>query len=283
MYKTRIAFIAAVLSLVSALPLSAQHKNSACYKITTNQFEQKVLDSSPQKLVTLKNKKGAATFKVEVTDCAGNLNAVQFEKELCSEVAFLNATDLIDFESEKIQELSKKLSLENMEPLMAAKTALNFTKSAIQYDRDLAAEISRGTSFGRSASETLNEGRGTCSEYTNVFIALMRLNKIPCKFISGLYVNDRTPPASKNSSNKHNSTQPQFMLHAWAEVFIPEIGWVPCDPQAGLLGTTKNHIKLLEGSDFKTSGADFSKLAVQLSRITNNRPCNHRKPHISRF
>lgn len=254
MYKTRIAFIAAVLSLVSALPLSAQNKNSACYKITTNQFEQKALDSSPQKLISIKNKKDSAVIKLEVTDCAGNLNAVQFEKELYSEDAFLNATDLIDFESEKIQELSKKLSLENMEPLMAAKTALNFTKSAIQYDRDLAAEISRGTSFGRSASETLSEGRDTCSEYANVFIALMRLNNIPCKFISGLYVNELP------SSKLKKSVQPQFMLHAWAEIYIPEMGWIPCDPQAGLLGTTKNHIKLLEGADFTTCGADFSRI-----------------------
>ena len=49
---------------------------------------------------------------------------------------------------------------------------------------------------------------------------------IPCKFISGLYVNERAP-----SSKTKKSAVPQFMLHAWAEVYIPEMGWIPCDPR----------------------------------------------------
>lgn len=238
---------------------AAQNQNKAFYKIETNQFDQKVVDSSPQKLISIKNKKDSAVIKLEVADCAGKIDSLKFEKALYSEETFLNQTDLIDFESDEIQTLSKKLSLETMEPLKAVKTALIFTKSSLQYDRALAVEIGSGSSSGRSASETLREGRGTCSEYANVFIALMRLNNIPCKFISGLYVNEREP-----SSKTKKSAVPQFMLHAWAEVYIPEMGWIPCDPQAGFFGTTKNHIKLLEGSDFTTCGADFSRIQCRV-------------------
>lgn len=271
MNKQTQIFLTVIFSLIAISPAFSKSNstnknlspNNARYKIQTNQCDTDVIASSPQKLLSLKNKKDLYIIQLEVTDCTGNINAVQFDKTTPIN-EYLLPTELIDFENPLIKELSQKLSLDKMTPVQKAKTALMFTKSAIQYDNELAHQISLGTCNGRSASETLAKGQGTCGEYTNVFIALMRLNKIPCKFITGIYIN----PQAFNSKKQTNKT-PNLTLHAWAEFYDSELGWISCDPQAGFLGTSKNHVKLLEGSDFTNCGADFSNLYLDVSPLSN--------------
>ena len=60
---------------------------------------------------------------------------------------------------------------------------------------------------------------GDCSEYSDLFVALLRRG-IPTKIVHGLIV---------DSSKK--SLEP----HAWCEYFSPELGWIQCDPTWGYL------------------------------------------------
>jgi len=64
------------------------------------------------------------------------------------------------------------------------------------------------------ARRALKEGKGDCDEFSDLFITLCRINKIPARRVLGMILTD------KNSSN----------LHAWAEVYIPIYEqWVPFD------------------------------------------------------
>ena len=64
------------------------------------------------------------------------------------------------------------------------------------------------------ARRALKEGKGDCDEFSDLFITLCRINRIPARRVLGMILTD------KNSSN----------LHAWAEVYIPIYEqWVPFD------------------------------------------------------
>lgn len=76
------------------------------------------------------------------------------------------------------------------------------------------------SSLGRKdwgAVKAAELGKGDCTEYSDLFVALCRARDIPARVVSGYTVG-----YSKNS-NRHN----------WAEVYLQQFGWVPFDPSNG--------------------------------------------------
>jgi transglutaminase-like putative cysteine protease len=67
------------------------------------------------------------------------------------------------------------------------------------------------------AVNALIQGKGDCTEYSDLFVALCRAKNIPARFITGYRV-DR------------NATSPK---HNWPEVYLQEYGWIPFDPSSG--------------------------------------------------
>ncbi|MBN2478582.1 transglutaminase domain-containing protein [Candidatus Micrarchaeota archaeon] len=68
--------------------------------------------------------------------------------------------------------------------------------------------------------------KGVCTAYTYLFISMMDSLGIKSRFVSG-YVYSA-----------------QWQPHAWAEVYIPDAGWLPVDPTFGEVGLLDNtHIK----------------------------------------
>ncbi|MBS3150556.1 transglutaminase domain-containing protein [Candidatus Woesearchaeota archaeon] len=78
----------------------------------------------------------------------------------------------------------------------------------------------------------LENKKGVCDELTVLFIAMLRSQGIPAKFISG---------------QAYTSLIPGFGNHAWAEVYFPGKGWVPFDVTYGQYGyVDATHIKMKE-------------------------------------
>ncbi|MBI4918656.1 hypothetical protein HY837_01910, partial [archaeon] len=90
----------------------------------------------------------------------------------------------------------------------------------------------------QKASWVLENKRGVCDEITALFMALLRANNIPVKFIYGIsYTN--SPLVSS-----------QWGPHGWAEVYFPNYGWIPFDPTFDQYGwVDAGHVKLLESED----------------------------------
>ncbi len=87
----------------------------------------------------------------------------------------------------------------------------------------------------QNASTLLETRQGSCDEATGLFIALNRASGIPARFVSGIALE-----AS------------EFEEHAWAEVYFPEVGWVPYDIVRGQLGYVDiSHIAFHKGLDRK--------------------------------
>lgn len=71
-----------------------------------------------------------------------------------------------------------------------------------------------------AAPRVYERGTGSCSEYTFLFVALCRAAGLPARYAGALVV--RGDDASTDD-----------VFHRWPEVYLPRLGWVPYDVQAG--------------------------------------------------
>jgi transglutaminase-like putative cysteine protease len=146
---------------------------------------------------------------------------------------YLEPTLLIESGSSIIKSIADSLVDSNNTLLANIQRILKWVSNHVGYDKDLANKISRGESNTQSAVETLRRRKGTCSEYTNLFVAIMRSLGIPAKFITGVIIE-----------------KGHIMHHAWAECYIEGVGWHGVDPQTAQLWVPVIGIKLFEGKDF---------------------------------
>lgn len=87
--------------------------------------------------------------------------------------------------------------------------------------------------------EALEARRGVCQDFAHIFIALMRPLGIPTRYVSGYLFRDLATadrPAEGAS-------------HAWAESFVPGLGWIGFDPTNNLL-VEESHIRVAIGRDY---------------------------------
>lgn len=82
----------------------------------------------------------------------------------------------------------------------------------------------------RAPAETFALRSGACRDYAALFIACVRHLGFGARFVSG-YLFD--PPAAGSSMQGAGFT------HAWAEVYLPSVGWVEFDPTNGLVASER--------------------------------------------
>ncbi len=148
---------------------------------------------------------------------------------------YLRPSEHIDSDYPKIKELAKNLAREETDLWsLVVKTAL-WVRRQVPYDLN-----TMTANAAQKASWVLENKKGVCDEITALFMALLRANNIPVRFIYGI---------SYTNSPLVNS---QWGPHGWAEVYFPNYGWVPFDltfDQYGWLDA--GHVKLFESEDPK--------------------------------
>lgn len=92
------------------------------------------------------------------------------------------------------------------------------------------------TNSGTSAAEAFAGKRGVCQDYAHIFIACARAGGVPARFVSGHFY-----------QSEGEATQQAG--HAWAEAFVPDLGWVGFDP-ANAICTTDAHARVAIGLDY---------------------------------
>ncbi len=92
------------------------------------------------------------------------------------------------------------------------------------------------TTVDTKLEEVLKNKVGVCQDFTHLFCALARDNGIPARYVSG-YLNQGIGFSGDSQ------------MHAWAECYIPEVGWIGFDPTNNLL-VNDNHIKVAHGKDY---------------------------------
>lgn len=91
--------------------------------------------------------------------------------------------------------------------------------------------------------EIIQMKAGVCDEFATLFIAFCRSVGIPARHVQGYSVEN------ENLNRKLETG------HAWAEVWIPERGWLPVDPTWVDLGSAKKFVTGGEGVHYRYWGA----------------------------
>jgi transglutaminase-like putative cysteine protease len=79
----------------------------------------------------------------------------------------------------------------------------------------------RASGNAYAAELTLESGRGACRDTTRLFLDACRCLGLPGRFASGYQAQAQTPDGQRH-------------LHAWAEIFLPGIGWSGWDATHGV-------------------------------------------------
>lgn len=80
--------------------------------------------------------------------------------------------------------------------------------------------------------DLLSNRRGVCQDYAHLMIGLCRSLKIPARYVSG-YLADEQARAT----------------HAWVEVYLPGLGWIPLDPTHNRQ-IDDTYVKIAAGRDY---------------------------------
>ena len=83
---------------------------------------------------------------------------------------------------------------------------------------------------------SLRGKRGVCQDYAHIFIACARSGGVPARFVAGHFL-------------RSDGMVNQQAGHAWAEAFVPDLGWVGFDP-ANAICTTDAHARVAIGLDY---------------------------------
>ena len=240
------------------------------YKMQTKSFDYDVLNSFPQKVISMESKDSIyhITLQIYAVGVDSAIWEIIEKDHIDSDTPyppeispFLQPTTLIDHRLSEIKYIADTLFKDEKNTLKLIQKGLKFASSYITtFDDSLAKEIDKGTCPTLDISTILKNKKGTCSEFTNLYIALMREQGIPCRFITG-YVS--YPPQNISGT------------HAWAECYIRKFGWLPIDPQSGELAYPIQ-IKLFAGKDYKDCNIKLLKNIEPLSIeiIDNQYPFN---------
>jgi transglutaminase-like putative cysteine protease len=97
----------------------------------------------------------------------------------------------------------------------------------------------KSTRVDSPIDDALEARKGVCQDFTHIMLALVRKLGIPCRYVSGYLFHQ----ADANVRSADGST------HAWAEVWLPDLGWVGFDPTNNLLADER-HIRVAVGRDY---------------------------------
>ena len=127
--------------------------------------------------------------------------------------------------------------------------------------------VHRETGLPWTANETWSKRQGACRDQTILFMAMCQRVGIAARFVTGYQEGDPDPD--------------QRELHAWAEAYLPGIGWRGYDPTLGI-AVADRHVTLCAARDpqdaatitgnFRGTGARSDLSAHIIMRIEDDPP-----------
>jgi len=126
------------------------------------------------------------------------------------------------------------------------------------------------TSLNTTPFELYTSRKGVCQDFANLFICLAQLLSVPARYRMGYIY------TGQNYANKIQSEA----SHAWAEVYLPYIGWRGFDPTNGV-AVGQDHVRVACGRNYRdatpTSGTIYAggsgetlKVEVKLEEVPSS-------------
>lgn len=215
------------------------------YELTARNLSLEAVNSYPQKLISYQ--KNDTLYRIVVSTFGAwedivkrkiviNDRYIRDKNYPTNIKKYLEPTLLTNYNHPEIQNIADSIiNIKDSLTIEIIKHALKYSSERIEFDNELAQKLDKGTCTTLGVGTILERGKGTCSEYSNLFIALMRKIGIPCRMAVGM--------AYMPQKNFQGS-------HAWAECYINNYGWIAVDPQNGFMWFPPVVIKLFHGQDF---------------------------------
>jgi uncharacterized protein (DUF2126 family)/transglutaminase-like putative cysteine protease len=122
----------------------------------------------------------------------------------------------------------------------AAQNTVRFVGDVTARVRDRVGYTKRLEHGVQSCEQTLQELTGSCRDSAWLLVQVFRSFGLAARFVSGYLIQLAADEPTDDDAPKTDSAD----LHAWAEVFLPGVGWIGVDPTSGLF-TGEGHIPLV--------------------------------------
>lgn len=201
-----------------------ENQDTVNFTFTVRKPDIKAIDCYPQQITQIS--KNGDNYEISLTTINPYLDGSKLAKmkeakydksrEYDREIArFLQSTPLIDAQNEHVRQIADTLFKDETQTFVIIEKALKFVYTYLSPSDSIAKQIDAGICRTVDVNTVIQTKKGTCSEYTNLFTALMRHMNIPTRFAVGYcYV-----PEWKAEST-----------HAWPECYIEGAGWCSVDP-----------------------------------------------------
>ena len=91
------------------------------------------------------------------------------------------------------------------------------------------------TASDTTAEQALEKKQGVCQDHAHIFIAAARQLGLPARYVSGYLLMDEPE---------------QTASHAWAEAWVPMLGWVGFDASNGI-SPDERYVRMATGRDYR--------------------------------
>ena len=150
---------------------------------------------------------------------------------------YLKPTEQVQSNNPRIRELASQLTSN-------VKTEFDAVQRVISWVVDHVHYVTPPARY--DAVYSLESGKGNCQNFSHLTAALLRAVGIPVRIVNGITFNQPFNIAWQKGTLTFKMGQGR---HSWVEVWFPELGWVPFDPQNTMLFVSTRYLRIEVGVD----------------------------------
>jgi transglutaminase-like putative cysteine protease len=150
---------------------------------------------------------------------------------------YLKATEQIQADDARIIELARTLT-------KGLKTEFDAVQQVITWVVDHVHYVTPPVRY--DALYSLESGKGNCQNFSHLTAALLRALGIPVRIVNGVTLNEPFDVTWNKGVITFKMGQGR---HSWIEVWFPDLGWVPFDPQNTQLFVSNRFVRIEVGVD----------------------------------
>lgn len=162
---------------------------------------------------------------------------------------YLRETDLTAPDLE-IAAFARDVTAADSDPLGKLHALMAALHERMTYDEE-------PTDSTTTAAQAFKLGRGVCQDISHVFLSCARTIGAPARYVGGYLLKYDGEPdemtQSMDGMSQSLATAPSPLVqhagHAWAEAFVPELGWVGFDA-ANCICPTETYVRIALGLDY---------------------------------
>jgi transglutaminase-like putative cysteine protease len=171
---------------------------------------------------------------------------------------YLMATELVQSDDSRIRKLAKDLTGDVTTRFDAVQRVVSWVVDHVRY-------VNPPERY--DAVYSLESGKGNCQNFSHLGAAILRAVGIPVRIVNG--VTAKQPFDVKTSTGALTFKMGEGR-HSWIEVWFPDLGWIPFDPQNTQLFVSNRFVRIQVGVDNHETENDGLLQWVQLQDAEGN-------------